>query len=309
MRPGRRELILGGLAAGPLAGFAPAFAAAAGDPRPLAPQVRWSPPPAQVPVKEGLIDVGGAKLWHWDTGGNGEPVVLLHAFTGSAANWGYQQPVLARAGYRVIAYSRRGHYRSETGPLDRTGSASGDLKALADALGLKRFHFVGTAGGGFVGPDFALQHPERLLSMTLASTQGGCTDPAYRAAITRIQPPSFLAMPPEVREVGPSYRIAYPEGVEEWIRMEHQSTEGRPRTNQTPVNNLTWEAIGRITVPTLMFTGDADMYMPPPQMRLYASKMRSCETAVIAEAGHSAYWEQPEAFNQLVLNFIRKHRA
>jgi pimeloyl-ACP methyl ester carboxylesterase len=112
-----------------------------------------------------------------------------------------------------------------------------------------------------------------------------------------------------VREVGPSYRVAYPEGVEQWKRQEHDSTEGRPRTNQTPVNNLTWANIGRIAVPTLMFTGDADLYMPPPLVRLYASKMRRCETAVVAEAGHSAYWEQPEAFNRLVLGFVGRHRA
>jgi pimeloyl-ACP methyl ester carboxylesterase len=303
----RRRLVLSTLAAGAGLAARPVLAAARGDPRPLAPQTRWGPPPPQAPAREGLLDINGVKLWHWDTGGPGEPIVLLHAFTGSAASWRYQQPVLKAAGYRVIAYSRRGHYRSEVGPRDRTGSASEDLLALADALKLGRFHFVGTAGGGFVGPDFALSHSERLYSMTLASTQGGCTEPSFRAAITRIQPPSFLALPAEVREVGPAYRIAYPEGVAQWMEQEHQSTEGRPRTTQTPVNDLTWANIGKIAVPTLMFTGDADLYMPPPQMRLYASHLPGCETAVLAEAGHSAYWEQPEAFNRLVLDFVRRH--
>ena len=307
MSPDRRGLILGSLAAGAGLSASPVLAAVRNDPRPLAPQTRWGPPLAQAPAREGLIDINGVKLWHWDTGGAGEPIVLLHAFTGSAASWAYQQPVFAAAGYRVIAYSRRGHYRSEVGPLNRTGAASEDLLALANALKLDRFHFVGTAGGGFVGPDFALSHPERLLSMTLASTQGGCTEASFRSAITGIQPPSFLAMPAEVREVGPAYRIAYPQGVAQWIAQEHQSTEGRPRTNQTPFNDLTWANIGRIAVPTQMFTGDADMYMPPPQMRLYASHVRGCETAVIAEAGHSAYWEQPEAFNRLVLDFVRRN--
>lgn len=309
MTPARRDLLLGAIATGAGLSAPRAFAAVAGDPRPLTPQTRWAPPRAQAPAREGLIDVNGVKLWCWDTGGPGEAVVLLHAFTGSAASWSYQQPVFAAAGYRVIAYSRRGHFRSEVGPRDRTGSASEDLLALANGLKLDRFHFVGTAGGGFVGPDFALSHPERLLSMTLASTQGGCTDAGFRAAIARIQPPSFLAMPAEVREVGPAYRIAYPAGVEQWMAQEHQSTEGRPRTNQTPVNDLSWANIGRITTPTLMFTGDADLYMPPPQMRLYASHMKNCETAVIGEAGHSAYWEQPEAFNRLVLSFVRRHPA
>ena len=50
-----------------------------------------------------MADVPGAKLWGWDTGGHGEPIVLLHPNTGSAASWGYQQPVFARAGHRVVA--------------------------------------------------------------------------------------------------------------------------------------------------------------------------------------------------------------
>jgi len=308
MKPNRRALLLGGVVAGvALLGRRRAHASD-GDSRQLPAQTAWTPPPPQARATEGLLQLPDVKLWYWDTGGMGEAIVLLHAFTGSATSWAYQQPVFARAGYRVIAYSRRGHHRSETGPLDRTGSASGDLHALIDALRIDRFHFVGTAGGGFVGPDYALSHSERLLSMTLASTQGGATDPAFRAALARTQPQSFRDLPADVREVGPAYRIANPEGLEWWKEEERVSTEGRARVNQTPVNDLTWDNIGRITVPTLMFTGDADLYMPPPLVRLYAARMRACETAFVAEAGHALYWEQPDAFNRLVLEFVRRHR-
>jgi len=61
-------------------------------------------------------------------------------------------------------------------------------------------------------------------------------------------------------------------------------------------------------VPTQMVTGDADLYMPPPLARLYASKLRACDTAFVAEAGHAMYWEQPTVFNRLVLEFVRRHR-
>jgi len=308
MRSGRRALLLGGLVAGVGVFGRRSGHAAERDPRPLAAQTAWTPPPPQAPVTEGLLQVPDVKLWYWDTGGTGEPIVLLHAFTGSATAWAYQQPIFARAGYRVIAYSRRGHHKSETGPLDRTGSAAGDLHALVDALKIDRFHFVGTAGGGFAGPEYALSHPDRLLSMTLASTQGGATNPEFRAALTRIQPQSFRDLPADVREVGPAYRIANPEGLELWREQERLSTEGRPRVNQTPVHDLTWDNIGRITVPTQMVTGDADLYMPPPMVRLYASKLRACETAFVAEAGHAMYWEQPNVFNRLVLEFVRRHR-
>ena len=63
------------------------------------------PLPPQMPAREGLAQLPGTRLGYWDTGGDGPAIVLLHPATGSALIWGYQQPVFARAGYRVIAYA------------------------------------------------------------------------------------------------------------------------------------------------------------------------------------------------------------
>jgi pimeloyl-ACP methyl ester carboxylesterase len=56
-----------------------------------------------------------------------------------------------------------------------------------------------------------------------------------------------------------------------------------------------------------MMTGDADLNMPPAIARMFASRFPNAELALIAEAGHSAHWEQPEIFNRLVLDFIARH--
>ena len=75
------------------------------------------PIPAQAPAKEGVAQIPDTRLWYWDTGGTGVPIVLAHPATGSGLIWGYQQPVFAKAGYRVIGYSRRGYINSA--PFDR----------------------------------------------------------------------------------------------------------------------------------------------------------------------------------------------
>lgn len=85
------------------------------------------PTPQQVPAKEGIAELSGNRLGYWDTGGPGTPVVLLHPASGSALIWLYQQPVLATAGYRVIAYSRRNYYNSDLAREDNPGIASEDL--------------------------------------------------------------------------------------------------------------------------------------------------------------------------------------
>ena len=70
---------------------------------------------------------------------------------------------------------------------------------------------------------------------------------------------------------------------------------------------MTFSVLESIKVPTLLITGDADMYAPPPLLRMFTSRIKGSESLVIPEAGHSAYWEKPEAFNRAVLEFLKKH--
>src|SRR5262245_48167548 len=101
-------------------------------------------------TRETHADLPGVRLWYKDTGGNGVPVVFLHSNTGSSQNWEHQIPAFTSAGYRVIAYDRRGWGRSESQPGTQPGTAADDLRALIKSLGIDRFHLFGTAGGGFV---------------------------------------------------------------------------------------------------------------------------------------------------------------
>lgn len=313
---GRRAFLGGALMTGAALGLSsrPAFARAEvlqprAEPKVMPVQRRWGPPPPQVPAREGVAPLPGANLWFWDTGGDGEPIVLLHPGTGSAAVWGYQQPVFAKAGYRVIAYSRRGHTNSDGGAPDNLGTGADDLNSLLDFLKVKRAHLVGSAAGGFIVPDFALAYPDRLLSMTIACSQGGVTEPAYRSAIQRLNPDTFSSMPASFRELGPTYRAGNPSGVEQWEALERSSRSGTQRIRQPSKHRLMWADIEQIRTPALVFTGGADLYMPVPQMLDYASHLKNVETAVLSESGHSGYWEQPEAFNALVLDFVRRHHA
>jgi pimeloyl-ACP methyl ester carboxylesterase len=125
--------------------------------------------PEPIQAKDGLAVLPDTRLYYWDTGGDGPPIVLVHPATGSAVIWGYQAPALAKAGYRVIGYSRRSYYNSDPLVADRPGIASEDLDHLADYLGLKKFHLVGSAAGGGIAADYAVSHPDRLLSLVIAS--------------------------------------------------------------------------------------------------------------------------------------------
>src|SRR6476661_6313887 len=94
------------------------------------------PIPEQVSAVQGTAELPDTRLGYWDTGGSGEPVVFLHPASGSELVWLYQQPVFARAGYRVIAYSRRNYYNSDSAPEHNPGSGAEDLEHLIDFLGI-----------------------------------------------------------------------------------------------------------------------------------------------------------------------------
>src|SRR5262245_60775793 len=124
--------------------------------------------PEQVPAKAGQAQLPGTSSWYWETG-NGTPVVLLHSASQSALSWLYQQPVFAKAGYRVIAYSRRNHYNSDLASESDPGIGSEDLHNLIQLLKVDRFHVVAAAAGGSIATDYAFSHPERLLSLTVSN--------------------------------------------------------------------------------------------------------------------------------------------
>ncbi len=119
------------------------------------------------------ITLPGVNLWYTDTGGTGVPIVLLHANTGTSANWASQDAAFSKAGYRVIAFDRRGWGKSVADPAGpQPGSVAEDLQGLVTALKLGKFFIVGVAGGGFVAIDYAAWHPEHVRGLVVAASTG-----------------------------------------------------------------------------------------------------------------------------------------
>ena len=261
------------------------------------------PIPEQVPAKEGMAELPGTRLGYWDTGGAGEPIVLLHPASGSALIWLYQQPVFARAGYRVIAYSRRNYYNSDLAPADNPGTASEDLQNLIEFLRLEKFHLVSSAAGGSVAADYALSHPERLMSLTVSSNNLAAANGYIAEAAAKIRTKEWDDLPRWFRELGPSYRAANPAGVQKWIELNHKSETGKG-ARQKLVNVVSPEKLETLRVHTLLMTGAADMFTSPSIMRMIARHVPDNEVVIAPECGHSIYWEQPEFFNRTVLGFI-----
>jgi pimeloyl-ACP methyl ester carboxylesterase len=253
--------------------------------------------------------LAGVKLWFVDSGGTGVPVVLLHPNTGTSEVWESQIAAFAQAGYRVVAFDRRGWGKSMADPASgpQPGSIAGDLDALADHLKLEAFHLIGVAGGGFAALDYAAWRPQRLRSLVIGGSTGALEDKEIVDFTARIAIPEIRKQAPHYREIGPSYRGANPEGTRRWIEIdEHARQPGVPF--QPPLRSPnTLAKIATIPTPALIIAADADLLAPPALMRIWAAHMKNHEWAAIHDAGHAMAWEQPGAFNDKVLDFLRRH--
>jgi pimeloyl-ACP methyl ester carboxylesterase len=263
------------------------------------------PPAEQVPAKTGLVDIPGAQLFYWDTGGTGTPIVLMHPASGSAMIWAYQQEAFVKAGYRVIAYSRRGYAKSSAFDKANPGSGSEDLAAFAAALNLPRFHLIASAAGGSISMDFTLSHPDKLLSLTISSNSAGVREGAIFKAAEQSKPQGWDKMPVEFRELGPSYRAVNAAGTKLWLDLEHHALIGTDY-RQVPTNRITDASLKNVKVPTLLMTGAADLITPPAIMRLVRDAIPGAQMVVAEETGHSLYWERPDLFNSAVLEFLAR---
>jgi pimeloyl-ACP methyl ester carboxylesterase len=250
----------------------------------------------------------GVRLAYRDSGGAGVPIVLLHANTGTSASWQPQFERVVAAGYRPIAFDRRGWGQSlpDSGSGSQPGSVAGDLAALADYLALPRFHLLGVAGGGFVALDYAGWRQDSLRSLTVAASTGSFSEDEMQQLTQNLRFEGFLDLPESFREIGPSFRAMEPERVAAWAHA--QELAKQPDAVSQPLRTPnTFAKIAQIRIPMLAITASADLYAPPALMERWVRHIPHAEVVAIADAGHSVPMEQPALFNRAVLDFVGRH--
>ncbi|MGB6896651.1 MAG: alpha/beta hydrolase, partial [Dehalococcoidia bacterium] len=116
--------------------------------------------------------VRGIRLYYELHGGSGEPLVLVHGYTGDITDWRHQIPEFSRT-YRVLVMDLRGHGRSEA-PSDRSTytipQMASDVENLVEQVGFDRYHLLGHSMGGGIVQEIALHSPQKLLSLILHDT-------------------------------------------------------------------------------------------------------------------------------------------
>src|SRR5947208_16289966 len=133
-------------------------------------------------MAEQLIAVGDVELCAESFGVAADPAILLITGASGSMDW-WPVPfcqLLVAAGRRVIRYDHRDTGRSTHWPAGAPGYASADLitdaVGLLDAFDIPEAHVVGLSMGGAIAQQLALNHPDRISSITLIATTAGPGD-------------------------------------------------------------------------------------------------------------------------------------
>lgn len=256
------------------------------------------------------LQANGVDLWYERSGG-GRPIILLHAFAVTSAIWFHQAPVLAAAGYDVICLDLRGHGRSSAPSGAYTISEmAADVYQLIEHLKLGKVCAVGLSMGGRVAMRLALDHPEDIATLVLASTK---SEPALEVrdeleALAQRARRGEVAAAIEGWYNRPSYQrlaVVAPDLVSsmkaEWNQ---KSGNGFADAAQAIIEmeSLT-PRLAEIRAPTLTIAGELDQPCHP-YVALYERTIPDCQGVIVPAAGHFVAVEQPDRFNDLLMAFL-----
>jgi 3-oxoadipate enol-lactonase len=244
--------------------------------------------------------VNGIELYY-EVHGDGPAIVFAHGAGGNHLSWWQQVPVFARQ-YRCITFDHRGFGQSPDVP-DGPGSQAfvEDLRQLLDHLKIERVSLVAQSMGGRTCLGFTLAYPGRVQALVMADTTGGFAD--ARMAQLRAEGETALTGPnPPPR----TYARQFPEEQPAQAFLYEQIRVLNPPRREASVPGLTAEEIQALRTPTLLIVGEHDVIAPPSIMKMFQSYIPHARLTEVAGAGHSVYFENPEAFNRTVLEFLKE---
>lgn len=292
-------------------------------------------------VDEGYVPFRGGRTWYRSIAAGSEddtrlPLLCLHG--GPGANWLHLKPYEALADERrVVFYDQIG---SGNSGLEEPHEVSiwqpelfvEEVSVVREALGLERVHVLGHSWGGMLGMQYATEQPEGLASLIVESSPPSVPDWMPEVARLRSElPPEVEATLREHEEAGTTDSPEYEEAAmvfykrhvcrtdpwPDWLVECFEKLDANPEVYHAMngpsefhvIGTISdWDItprLGRIQVPTLVFSGRHDEVTPACTEAAHRA-IPGSEYVVLEESSHMAQAEQPEQTLELVRGFLSR---
>ena len=259
------------------------------------------------------------KSYHVEVYGKGDPVMLLHGFTGSSLNWEQIIPIVEK-NFQCILVDLIGHGKTDS-PNDsyfyEIESVGKDIISILDKLLIEQAAFVGYSMGGRLALSIAVNHPDRINKLVLESSSPGLRSEEERSA--RKKSDEELAF--KIERYGIDWFIDYWENIplfqsQKSLALETQTLIRKQRGHNNVIglaNSLRgmgtgsqpsyWDNLLTLSVPVLLICGEIDekfcFLAVEMEKRLPKSRVEK-----IKDVGHAIHVEEPQLFGKIVSEFL-----
>jgi 3-oxoadipate enol-lactonase len=245
--------------------------------------------------------------------GDGPWLTLSHSLASNMRMWYPQIPLLTKH-FKVLRFDTRGHGNSSA-PSDpyTLDDLAQDVFDVFQSLGIDRTHWLGLSMGGMIGQTLILKYPQLFESLVLADTTSRRPDNAKQMWGERIAQAKTKGMEAMVestlkRWFADDFRKNNPIIMQEIAAgIATTSVNGFCGCCEAISHINTFERLNEISCPTLIMVGEHDHGTPPHMARSMKEKMPNAQFHEIPNAGHISNIEQPEIFNQNLMNFYRQN--
>ena len=228
-------------------------------------------------------------------------VVLSNGYGATLGMWRDQIPGLAAVA-NIIIWDYRGHGQSDSpadGGLYSAALTLSDLAMILDECGVERAVVGGLSLGGYISLAFNLAYPKRTQALMLFDTGPGYKSDAARDKWNRMTEKQAQRIENKGLE-------GLGDGNEVKV-SKHRSAQGLANASRgilAQVDDRVIQSLPHITVPTLVLVGALDKGFLSVTDYM-AEKIPNSQKVILAEAGHAANIDQPEAFNARVSDFVK----
>ena len=261
----------------------------------------------------GTLERPGCRI-HYEVAGSGPAIVFAHGLGGNQMSW-FQQVAHFAEHFTCVTFAHRGFAPSSPiagGP--NPADYAGDLAALIAHLDLPDVRVVAQSMGGWTAVEYALTQPAALKALVLAGTTGtiaphliaepersrfaAWTDTDRVAALFArgIHPAAGERMAREQ----PALHLLYRHIDDQNAALDKEAL----RATLIAARTRAPEELKRVACPILFISGDEDVAMPPFAADAIARVVPNAKVVHIPDTGHSAYFERPARFNQIVDEFL-----
>jgi pimeloyl-ACP methyl ester carboxylesterase len=260
---------------------------------------------------------------YYETNGEGTPLVFIQGAFVSSTMWEEQVKNFSNR-FQTVIYDIRGH--GKTGPSTRKKYSvelyADDLIKLLDALKIDKPIICGISLGGMIAQVFATKNPERLSALILADTAATITLTRWDYIMRYLVGPKWLMLL-SLRMMGVHRFIRFSFWMgkftrsKEWLGneeiIEYEKGEMLKLDKKEYLKifgslyDFKLQELSKIEVPTLVVNGEHEAKSIFKHAEKIHSLIPNCEVDIIENAGHTSNMENPEEFNQKIMDFLNKN--